>query len=83
MSKRKRKKLRGTVQKVLKPILPWEPEKAEISVEGADDLYREIRYDCSPCSPSSDYGSDYWPVAFVPVTRCSWRTWHSGSNSPC
>ena len=43
MSKRKRKKLRGTVQKVLKPILPWEPEKAEISVEGADDLYREIR----------------------------------------
>jgi hypothetical protein len=43
MSKKKRKKLRGTVQKVLKPIVPCEPEKAEISVEGADDLYREIR----------------------------------------
>jgi hypothetical protein len=43
MSKRKRKKLRGTVQKVLKPTFRWEPEKAEISVEGADDLYREIR----------------------------------------
>jgi hypothetical protein len=43
MSKRKRKKLRGTVQKVLKPIFPCEPEKAEISVEEADDLYREIR----------------------------------------
>ena len=43
MSKRKRKKLRGTVQKVLKPTFSWEPEKAEISVEGADDLYREIR----------------------------------------
>ena len=43
MSKRKRKKLRGTVQKVLKPIVPGEPEKAEISVEEADDLYREIR----------------------------------------
>jgi predicted DNA-binding antitoxin AbrB/MazE fold protein len=43
MSKRKRKKLRGTVQKVLKPIVPSESEKAEISVEGADDLYREIR----------------------------------------
>jgi hypothetical protein len=28
---------------VLKPIAPREPEKAEISVEGADDLYREIR----------------------------------------
>jgi hypothetical protein len=43
MNKKKRKKLRGTVQKVLKPISPCEPEKAEISVEGADDLYREIR----------------------------------------
>jgi predicted DNA-binding antitoxin AbrB/MazE fold protein len=43
MSKRKRKKLRGTVQKVLKPIVPSESEKAEISVEGADDPYREIR----------------------------------------
>jgi hypothetical protein len=28
---------------VLKPIVPRESEKAEISVEGADDLYREIR----------------------------------------
>jgi predicted DNA-binding antitoxin AbrB/MazE fold protein len=43
MSKSRRKKLRGRVQKVLKPIVPREPEKAEISVEGADDLYREIR----------------------------------------
>jgi hypothetical protein len=43
MSKNKRKKLRGTVQKVLKPIVPREPEKAQISVEGADELYREIR----------------------------------------
>ena len=43
MSKNKRKKLRGTVQKVLKPIVPHEPEKAQISVEGADELYREIR----------------------------------------
>jgi predicted DNA-binding antitoxin AbrB/MazE fold protein len=43
MSKRKRKKLRGTVQRVLKPIVPRDPEKAEINVEGADDLYREIR----------------------------------------
>jgi len=43
MSKNKRTKLRGTVQKVLKPIVPREPEKAQISVEGADELYREIR----------------------------------------
>ena len=43
MSKKKRKKLRGTVQKVLKPVVPNEPEKAQINVEGADELYREIR----------------------------------------
>lgn len=42
MSK-KRRKLRGTVQKVIKPTLPTEPEKAQINLEGADDLYREIR----------------------------------------
>ena len=33
----------GKVQKIIKPIHPEEPEKAEISVHGADDLYREIR----------------------------------------
>ncbi len=43
MSKSTRKKLRGRVQKVLKPITPLQPEKAQISVEEADDLYREIR----------------------------------------
>jgi uncharacterized protein YfaS (alpha-2-macroglobulin family) len=40
---RKRKKLKGTVQKVIKPISPNLPEKAQIEVQGADDLYREIR----------------------------------------
>lgn len=39
----KRKKLRGTVQKIIKPISPSEPEKAQINIEEADDLYREIR----------------------------------------
>ena len=43
MSQKKRKKLRGKVQKVIKPILQHETEKIEISVEDADDLYREIR----------------------------------------
>jgi len=28
---------------VLKPIVPLEPEKAQISVDEADELYREIR----------------------------------------
>jgi hypothetical protein len=43
MSKTKRKRLRGKVEKVLKPIVPLEPEKAQISVDEADELYREIR----------------------------------------
>ena len=42
---KKRKKLRGTVQKVIKPISPNQPEKAQIDIQGADDLYREIRID--------------------------------------
>lgn len=43
MSTKKRKKLRGRVQKVVRPIVPREPEKAQINVEEADELYREIR----------------------------------------
>ena len=35
--------LPGTVKKVIPPIHPSMPEKAEISVDGADELYREIR----------------------------------------
>jgi hypothetical protein len=40
---KKRKKLRGTVEKVIKPAYPSDPEKAQIDVKDADDLYREIR----------------------------------------
>lgn len=39
----KRKRLRGTVQKIIKPISPDQPEKAQINIEEGDDLYREIR----------------------------------------
>ena len=35
--------LPGTVEKINKPTDPSLPEKAQIDVEGADDLYREIR----------------------------------------
>jgi predicted DNA-binding antitoxin AbrB/MazE fold protein len=35
--------MRGTVQKVIKPVTPSEPEKVQIDIHGADDLYREIR----------------------------------------
>jgi hypothetical protein len=37
--------LPGVVEKVIKPRDPREPEKAQIVVEGADHLYREIRID--------------------------------------
>ena len=40
---KKRKKLRGKVEKVIKPAHPAEPEKAQIVIEDADHLYREIR----------------------------------------
>ncbi len=40
---KKKKKLRGAVEKVIKPVPPSEPEKAQIGIEGADELYREIR----------------------------------------
>jgi hypothetical protein len=40
---KKRKKLPGTVEKLIKPAIPSEPEKVEITIDGADDLYREIR----------------------------------------
>jgi hypothetical protein len=33
----------GTVQRIIKSPLPGEPEKAEIAIDGADDLYKEIR----------------------------------------
>lgn len=35
--------LPGTVEKVIPTRYAGEPEKAEISVEGADPLYKEIR----------------------------------------
>ena len=39
------KTLSGTVEKIIPPILPGKPEKAQISVDGAEDLYRELRVD--------------------------------------
>ena len=42
---KKRKRLRGTVEKIIKTHNPSEPEKAQISIEEAEHLYREIRVD--------------------------------------
>lgn len=35
--------LPGTVEKIIKSPYPDEPEKAQIVIEGADELYKEIR----------------------------------------
>lgn len=37
------KTMPGIVEKIITPIIPNEPEKAQIAIEGADHLYREIR----------------------------------------
>jgi hypothetical protein len=33
----------GTVEKIIPSPFPGEPEKAQIEVDGADELYREVR----------------------------------------
>lgn len=35
--------LPATVEKIIKPPVPGMPEKAQIAIEGADHLYRELR----------------------------------------
>jgi hypothetical protein len=35
----------GAVEKIIRPRVPSEPEKAQIVVEGADHLYKELRID--------------------------------------
>jgi len=39
--------LPGTVGRIIKPSEPGQPEKAQIEIEGADDMYREIRIENS------------------------------------
>jgi hypothetical protein len=43
MRKKLKKKLSGTVRKIIKSPDPTEPEKAQIDVDAADELYKEIR----------------------------------------
>jgi uncharacterized membrane protein len=43
MSEKPSTTLPATVEKIIKPQSTAEPEKAQIAVEGADHLYRELR----------------------------------------
>jgi hypothetical protein len=45
MSEKPNATMPGTVEKIIKSVFPNEPEKAQITVEAADHLYREIRID--------------------------------------
>lgn len=40
---KKRRKMKATVEKIIKSPFPNQPEKAQIEIEDADHLYREIR----------------------------------------
>jgi hypothetical protein len=46
--------LPGTVEKIIEPIHPSMPEKAEIAVHGADELYQEIRIENTLTAESGD-----------------------------
>lgn len=43
MTEKPRITLPGTVGKIIQPTGLGEPEKAQVEVEGADDMYRELR----------------------------------------
>jgi uncharacterized protein YfaS (alpha-2-macroglobulin family) len=46
--------LPATVEKIIKSPSPSEPEKAQISVDGADQLYRELRIENSLTDENGD-----------------------------
>ncbi len=46
--------LPGIVERIIKPAEPTEPEKAQIAIGGADDLYREIRIENSLTDENGD-----------------------------
>ena len=55
MSEKSSAILAGRVDKIIKaPFFSSEPEKAQISVEGADHLYREIRIDNNMTNENGD-----------------------------
>jgi hypothetical protein len=44
----------GTVEKLIQPVRPDGKEKAQVSIEGADTLYREIRIENKLRSPNGE-----------------------------
>jgi hypothetical protein len=54
MSEKPSVTLPGKVEKIIDSSRSSEPEKAQISIEGADDLYREIRIENSLTDENGD-----------------------------
>ena len=54
MSEKPSTTLPATVEKIIKPPFPSEPEKAQIAVHGADHLYRELRIENSLTDENGD-----------------------------
>ncbi len=54
MSEKPSTTLPATVEKIIKPLYPSDPEKAQLAVEGADHLYRELRIE----NPLTDENGD-------------------------
>ena len=67
MSEKNSVTLSGTVEKVIESPFPNEPDKAQIAVEGADELYREIRIENTLTNEDGDEVS-LKPGAQVEVT---------------
>ena len=61
------KTLPGKVERIIAPIVPGEPEKAEIAVDGADNLYGELRIENTMTNSEGDTVS-LKPGADVEVT---------------
>jgi hypothetical protein len=47
MSEKPSTTMPATVEKIIKPVFPSQPERAQIAVHGADHLYRELRIENS------------------------------------
>jgi len=54
MPKKSKTKKAGTVRKVIKPVVPGQPEKAEIEIHEADDLYKEMRIENTLVNPEGE-----------------------------
>src|ERR1700693_2425880 len=47
--------LPGTVERIIKPLSGDEPERAQIAINGADHLYREIRIENTLTDENGDH----------------------------